>query len=437
MDMITVAFDDIDNRVGGCTTHLTSLFLIELRKLHAELADYPLLVRLNPAIPWKTRGNASTAVRFRYDGDPRDIWELALWLVNEYAGSRPWMQGKKPGMVMAYGATWRDPGFRALYKKALTSIVTLDYTVNILDRYGARYYGGSGIIGAAAALGALGPSLDDFTFELLAYRSPDLWPEKRCVRDVPPSMAPSCVFNNYTPGSGFTGAPGGGDPVLVGIRGDCPDRLPEYMWSTVCESPDLAAVFRSNQHTDPHASVNPPVNIYNYGFYKAVITSQPMRLPGGHVIVGAEIQGKRVDLAFYREAGPLRDASLHLIPGDKVTVSGQVKPGPSRSPVISVDKMIVDNIADDVVYLSPRCPRCGSRMKSLGRAKGYRCPKCGYSGRSLEKVRVRRSRALMPGVYTPPEGRLPHLIAPSYRARRNMFELSYYVPWDRVLLTPR
>ena len=437
MHMLTVAFDDIDNRVGGCTTHLTSLFLIELKKLNANLADYPLLVRLNPSIPWKTRGNASTAVRFWYDGDPEGIWELATWLVDEYAGSRPWMQGKKPGIVMAYGTTWRDPGFRILYKKALTSIVTLDYAAKILDHHGARYRGGSGIIGAAAALGALDPSLDDFTFELLAYRNPGLWPEKRCINDVPPSAIPPCIFNNYTPGFGFTGAPGGGDPVLVGIRGDCPDRLHEYLWSTVCERPDLAVIFRSNQHTDPHIFVNPPVNIYSYGFYRASILSKPRRLPGGHVIVGAKVQGRRVDLAFYRETGPLREASLNLIPGDEVTVSGQVKPGPGGDPVISVDKMIVDRVADSLVYLSPRCPKCGSRMKSLGRGKGYRCPRCGYNNRNLEKVRVRNDRALIPGVYTPLEGRLPHLVSPPYRTRRNTLRIPHSVPWNNTLLTPQ
>ncbi|MCE4608073.1 MAG: hypothetical protein F7B61_03835, partial [Caldisphaeraceae archaeon] len=61
-ETVTISFDDIDSQYGGCTTHFTGIFLYNIKD-KIDLIDHPLLVRLNPGIPWKTRGNASTALR--------------------------------------------------------------------------------------------------------------------------------------------------------------------------------------------------------------------------------------------------------------------------------------------------------------------------------------------------------------------------------------
>ena len=55
-----IGIDDTDNRSGGCTTHLAFKVTEQiLRKTNACFIDYPLLIRLNPNVPWKTRGNAA------------------------------------------------------------------------------------------------------------------------------------------------------------------------------------------------------------------------------------------------------------------------------------------------------------------------------------------------------------------------------------------
>src|ERR671922_161820 len=64
MQTLHVAFDDTDSRGGRCTTHLAFKVAEHLKKkMGAELIDYPLLVRLNPNIPWKTRGNGALCLR--------------------------------------------------------------------------------------------------------------------------------------------------------------------------------------------------------------------------------------------------------------------------------------------------------------------------------------------------------------------------------------
>jgi len=64
MHTLHVAFDDTDSREGRCTTHLAFKVVEHLKKKQgAKLVDYPLLIRLNPNIPWKTRGNGAVCLR--------------------------------------------------------------------------------------------------------------------------------------------------------------------------------------------------------------------------------------------------------------------------------------------------------------------------------------------------------------------------------------
>src|SRR4030065_1762194 len=52
-----LAFDDTDSPDGMCTTYLATLVIEALADY--DLIGLPRLVRLNPNIPWKTRGNAA------------------------------------------------------------------------------------------------------------------------------------------------------------------------------------------------------------------------------------------------------------------------------------------------------------------------------------------------------------------------------------------
>ncbi|MCD6383503.1 MAG: DNA-binding protein, partial [Thermoplasmata archaeon] len=62
MGEIFVAIDDTDSPNGGCTTYLTFDLLSRITERYA-LLGYPRLVRLNPTVPWKTRGNGATVFR--------------------------------------------------------------------------------------------------------------------------------------------------------------------------------------------------------------------------------------------------------------------------------------------------------------------------------------------------------------------------------------
>jgi Predicted DNA-binding protein containing a Zn-ribbon domain len=67
--MVYVGIDDTDSRNGMCTTYLATLIVEELERRGIRLIDYPRLVRLNPNIPWKTRGNGALALEFGHGNE--------------------------------------------------------------------------------------------------------------------------------------------------------------------------------------------------------------------------------------------------------------------------------------------------------------------------------------------------------------------------------
>ena len=60
--MLHIGIDDTDSVKGGCTTWLATEIIRELQEF--DLIGHPRLVRLNPNVPWKTRGNGAVALVF-------------------------------------------------------------------------------------------------------------------------------------------------------------------------------------------------------------------------------------------------------------------------------------------------------------------------------------------------------------------------------------
>ena len=81
--MTLIAFDDTDSRDGMCTTYLMLKFIRSLGEIDDSLQviGYPKLVRLNPNIPYKTRGNGALCVEVGY-GVGEQI-SLGRWGSNE------------------------------------------------------------------------------------------------------------------------------------------------------------------------------------------------------------------------------------------------------------------------------------------------------------------------------------------------------------------
>ena len=76
-----IAFDDTDSRLGHCTTHLGYQVVSALLSEGCTFHRYPRLVRLNPNIPFKTRGNAAVTLDFESER-PDHAFETAESLLH-------------------------------------------------------------------------------------------------------------------------------------------------------------------------------------------------------------------------------------------------------------------------------------------------------------------------------------------------------------------
>ena len=225
MQTLHVAFDDTDSREGRCTTYLAFKIVEHLKKKHgAKLIDYPLLIRLNPNIPWKTRGNGAVCMRLKVQAADRVI-DYMRQAVEEGSAIRSGANRAIAFLESDYVPT-KLQEFSAL---AMCDIMSKQMSEKIAKAAGVQYFtfgNGQGLVGSLAAMGWL---LDgDYTFELIAYRKQKNWGrprviDKQSVIKFSIDTYPH-TFNNYDRNHGrVLIAPHSPDPVFFGIRGESPD----------------------------------------------------------------------------------------------------------------------------------------------------------------------------------------------------------------------
>lgn len=436
--------DDVDSPSGGCTTHLAVKLAALLVRSGARLVDYPNLVRLNPAVPWKTRGNGAVALRFESGRDPGDLLGMVAAAVEEYAAEFP-NPKHQPAVALLEGAV--PDAVRAIGKKALHDIVPLPLLERALEKSGVMTWtarGRRGLVGAVAAIG--NEMLEgDFTFEALFYRVRENYGRPRLVDAESVAEAERAsgglLFLNYDESAGrLLAAPHGPDPVLLGIRGETAEAVAEAAKRVrVLEEVEAVVVFRTNQHTDAHlARVESLCQAFPYRcvWARGVVSRRPRRIQGGHVVLSISDGACEIDAAAYEPTKEFRDAVGELEVGDEVEALGCVRPpSPWHPATLNLEKLRVVRLAPKYVVLNPRCPRCGARMESAGRGKGYRCPKCGFRGSNLEKEKTPIPRRIREGWYQPPKHAFKHLMKPLERFGAGPKAFSYR-PVDPFLKPP-
>jgi tRNA(Ile2)-agmatinylcytidine synthase len=419
-----IGLDDTDSTRKGCTTYVAALLVEKLEKLGVKFLDYPNLIRLNPNVPWKTRGNGALCLRIEYDEELEDqIKEAAVDLVEEHADLS--FKGTDPGIVFLTKAEVPEE-IAAFAKNAITGIVTLKEAMRLIEKFEGEALGFNTCRGIIGALAAIGETLkSDHTFELIAYRVAENCGSKRKVDEASifkmDELTQPCTFNNVDVEKGrVIITPRGPDPILFGIRGETPQIVKKaFEIVKPLEPVEQWVIFRTNQGTDAHLKQVPALNQikpYNSVIVKGVVSQNPRIIPLRHVIFSIKDKSGEVDCAAYEPTGALRKVAVKLAVGDSIEVYGAVrKPSQGKPLTVNLEKIRVIALAPKISYQNPLCAKCGKRLKSMGKNQGFRCDKCGSRFTDLAKIAVCMERELKSGLYVTATRSQRHLTKPLRR----------------------
>ncbi len=437
MFSIWIGLDDTDSSNGGCTTFIAFYLVKEFNLKHDfDLIGFPRLVRLNPNIPWKTRGNGAISLKIgKGIGEKRKIGEFDDFELFSYKKSEEKFVKKEELEVIISDSFEKyskiddkktNPGFVILdkkpdithYYKAVRQVVTLEETKRFLDEINGFYKGFKnqrGLIGAAAS--TAWKNNRDKTFELIKYRTEKSWGSKRFVDDKSVKNMVNRTkqtFDNYDYQNKHNRiTPSSPCPILYGIRGEDYQELIDA--DSMIESEDNMGwmIFETNQGTDDHLVDSKISEIKRYMSVIVIgkVASNPITIQGGHVFFKIEDESGLIDCAAYEPTKEFRDIIRQLTIGDIVEVYGGVR---DDNLTVNLEKIrVLDLVKKFVKIENPICPKCGKHMKSKGKDQGFKCINC--KTKSDKPLIEEEKRKIVKGFYEVPVCARRHLSKPLKR----------------------
>jgi len=435
-----IGIDDTDSRKGMCTTYLCAVLVDELKKQGYGEVSTPRLVRLNPCIPFKTRGNGAVSFEIRIaKGKEEKVKEVVAARISELSELSE--EGTNPGVVFIddnalnaiSGEEKENDGediLKNFYETAVREVLTIEDAYEIISNLHFDYFGlknKRGIIGALAAASFLAlqenkPDYYDFTYELMAYRRKERWGTLRFIDEASVWNADGATYpltwdtvdvaNNK-----MVFAPHSPCPVLFGIRGDSVDAIYKAYELIHAESEERKMLFVTNQGTDFHLiqfeDAKEKLEDYHSYILDGVVGSNPRTVEGGHVVFSIALSKKTarksisIECIAYEPTKGFRDIIRKLRVGDGITAFGSLKKKTLNLEKIGIRKL------NTVVERNPKCEKCGRTMESAGRLQGYRCKHCGTYRADKDVVIV--DRGIEKGLYEVPPVARRHISKPLVR----------------------
>ena len=426
-----IGIDDTDSPRGGCTTWVLTELVAAARARGIDLIGYPRLVRLNPNIPWKTRGNAALSAHFGHgtgsrrlvgeiegrpvwafasgrelaDGEAKD-WERRAWNVVLRSSERE--PATDPTMVTS---SRRLPA--RLYWHAVRRVVPIAEAFRAVRSVGGtvRTLGSNrGTVGAAAALAWSGRR---GTFEAISYRERDRIGRRREVDAASVRWAQRAYPDLFLCWDGRTRrlmvAPHTPCPILYGLRATTPEAARRARRLVRSEPVDRWVLFRSNQGTGDHVRGIDSAELapLTSGRIRGRIDGPARVRPGGHVAFSlADGLGRTIECVAFEPTKTLPRVARHFDAGDRVIVWGSRGTGPA----LQVEGIEVLSWSPERgPPRPPRCDRCSRPAHSLGHVRGYRCRSCGARWPPEAARRLRRAAPLPIGIYHPTPSARRHL----------------------------
>ncbi len=422
MATLHVGIDDTDSKKGMCTTYVGAVAIRRLREQGIRLKGLPKLIRLNPNWKLKTRGNCAVAFALSVkENQVPLVKDIVLRTVAELAELH--VETTNPGVVFYRGEKIK-PAMKSFSKKVVQDVASIGEAEALARKVGAEVHKfklGRGIVGALAAIGN---TLErDWTYELIAYRVPEKRGTARkvdegSVKRMNAKTYPR-TFDNIDPTTGeIRITPHTPCPILYGIRGESPEVVAESgKIVRVLEPVEQVMIYKTNQGTDEHlrrakiSEAKPNWSVIVDGrVYRA-----PRIIPGGHVIFRLKDKTGEIDCAAYEPTRQFREKVKKFIAGDRLRVCGGIKDKPELPLTINLEKVEVISLAPLTKKENPKCPKCGKRMKSEGKNKGYSCKACKLKAPPAAAKTVKLDRGIERGRFEVPPRARRHLARPLVR----------------------
>ena len=431
--VIHIGIDDTDSPKGMCTTFLAYKIVKFLEKNKVQFVDYPSLIRFNPNIPWKTRGNGAVRLSIKTN-NPKKIKNKITKFVDDYSETK---NGANPGLVF-YENEIVTPSFHKFSELALWKLISREKAKQfILENKIDSFYLGNGQ-GLVGAIGAIGYKFSDHTFELLSYRKKSQFGKKRIIaKDSVKNMQSVTfpeTFNSYDIESDRALiTPHGPDPVFYGIRGENAESVVTASKIVKAnEKLDGYMVFKSNQGTSDHLKNELDVNDlrpYTSGFLVGQVCSNPIMMQGGHVFFSIRVKDKKIKCGIYKPT-KITTIAQNLILNDKIRIGGGIrKASKNYERVVNVEFLDVMELAKDIRVSNPSCKKCSKKMKSKGSKQGFECTKCG--SKSSSKITSEIPRKIQCKLYLPVMSAHRHLTRPYQRIKKRNKQIRFdtSTPW--------
>jgi len=379
--VLNIGFDDTDSPKGMCTTFLAYKIVDLLQKQKTEFLDFPRLIRFNPNIPWKTRGNGAVSIKIK-TRNPSKVKNQIKNLVSKYSDIK---NGANPGLVF-FESDKIPAEFTNFSNLALWQLIKRNNAKRFAEKNDLEFFyqgNGQGLVGA---IGAIGYDFQDHTLELLSYRKRTKFGKERklsaeSVKIMQEKTSPN-TFNSFDTKKGrVLITPHGPDPVFYGVRGENVDSL---LYATKIlkseEKLDGYMIFKSNQGTGDHLKNElnfENMKPYASGKITGIVSNTPKIVKGGHVFFKIISKNHEFWCAVYKPTGISSTAS-NLIKGDKICVGGGVRKASKKFPrIINLEFIDVISLQKNLSKSNPTCKKCNKKMKSKGQNQGFQCIRCG------------------------------------------------------------
>ncbi|NWJ29442.1 DUF1743 domain-containing protein [Marine Group I thaumarchaeote] len=415
--VLNIGFDDTDSPKGMCTTFLAYKIVDLLLKHKTEFLDFPRLIRFNPNIPWKTRGNGAVSIRIK----TRNLSKVKNQIKNLVLKYSDVKNGANPGLVFFESDTIPSE-FTNFTNLAMWQLIKRNNAKRFAKKNDLEFFyqgNGQGLVGA---IGAIGYDFQDHTLELLSYRKRTKFGKERkisteSVKIMQEKTYPN-TFNSFdTKKERILITPHGPDPVFYGVRGE---NVSSLVYATKIlksdEKLDGYMIFKSNQGTGDHLKNElnfENMKPYASGKITGIVSNTPKIVKGGHVFFKIISKNHEFWCAVYKPTG-ISPIASNLIRGDKICVGGGVRKASKKFPrIINLEFIDIIHLKTNLSKSNPICKKCNKKMKSKGQNQGFQCIRCGK--KASKKITVEISRKVKKQLYIPNMSAHRHLTRPLQR----------------------